>query len=102
MGIHLTQVVCRKVVQVRLGRRGNFRSSRETARLCAVAESDYGRAIPKLTWRIGGVKYPNYKELQISQRPQQIWWKTRGSVTLVSTDANTGPHKRIIASAARH
>ena len=33
-------------------------------RLCAVAESDYERAIRKLTWRIGGVKYPNYEELQ--------------------------------------
>jgi hypothetical protein len=29
-----------------------------------VAESDYERAIRKLTWRIGGVKYPNYEELQ--------------------------------------
>ena len=33
-------------------------------RLCAVAESDYERAIRKLTWRIGEVKYPNYEELQ--------------------------------------
>ena len=33
-------------------------------RLCAVAESDYERAIQKLTWRLGEVKYPNYEELQ--------------------------------------
>ena len=33
-------------------------------RLCAVAESDYERAIRKLTWRIGAVEYPNYEELQ--------------------------------------
>ena len=33
-------------------------------RLCAVAESDYERAIRKLTWRVGEVKYPNYEELQ--------------------------------------
>jgi hypothetical protein len=29
-----------------------------------MAESDYKRAIRKLTWRIGEVKYPNYEELQ--------------------------------------
>ena len=33
-------------------------------RLCAVAESDFERAIQKLTWRIGEVKNPNYEELQ--------------------------------------
>jgi hypothetical protein len=29
-----------------------------------VAESDFERAIQKLTWRIGEVKNPNYEELQ--------------------------------------
>ena len=50
-------------------------------RLCAVAESDYERAIRKLTWRIGEVKYPNYEELQnLAEAATKLVENARGAL----------------------
>ena len=55
--------------------------------LCAVAESDYERAIRKLTWRIGEVKYPNYEELQnLAEAATKLVENARGALERHTTE----------------